>query len=392
MKIFIFAALLALAVAKNFRVKKDNKTCALLSLDGNLELTASQNASQVGKEDLPFSGATLIADSTCKLIKLNLSKSAQVWFQFDNDQQNWKVTPVSTFIPEQVFGDAVNDTTALVLNAKPLEVFPMTSSYLCKSSAQLNFVPRTEPKDYNFTVTATINNFQIQSLNAESFSTKEKECVADTKPKDYECKSGNKTVIMMEGNFTLDISYFKEEGGKVQNVTKTIIVPAPENATTEGSCDVKATTQSLSIKFFDTWAINFVFTKKDSSYSVTNTSVVYTFDDNLPGHNETGSVTVNFAFSNDYLKASADGYYICNAYLNNTKNGVTLSSKNFKYRAFDENGKGFEGNVSECSADEDTSSVVPIAVGAALAGLVVIVLIAYLIGRKRTRKTGYESV
>ena len=46
----------------------------------------------------------------------------------------------------------------------------------------------------------------------------------------------------------------------------------------------------------------------------------------------------------------------------------------------------------ECSADEDTSSVVPIAVGAALAGLVVIVLIAYLIGRRRSRQTGYESV
>ena len=48
-------------------------------------------------------------------------------------------------------------------------------------------------------------------------------------------------------------------------------------------------------------------------------------------------------------------------------------------------------DISQCAADAKTNSVVPIAVGAALAGLVVIVLIAYLIGRRRNRK-GYESV
>jgi lysosomal-associated membrane protein 1/2 len=52
----------------------------------------------------------------------------------------------------------------------------------------------------------------------------------------------------------------------------------------------------------------------------------------------------------------------------------------------------FSTAVSECPADDESNSVVPIAVGAALAGLVVIVLIAYLIGRRRSRRQGYESV
>lgn len=43
-----------------------------------------------------------------------------------------------------------------------------------------------------------------------------------------------------------------------------------------------------------------------------------------------------------------------------------------------------------CTAD-NTSDVVPIAVGCALAGLVVIVLIAYLVGRRR-RSGAYQSV
>ena len=45
-----------------------------------------------------------------------------------------------------------------------------------------------------------------------------------------------------------------------------------------------------------------------------------------------------------------------------------------------------------CKADDEKdSNLVPIIVGACLAVLVIIVLIAYLIGRRRSR-TGYQSV
>jgi len=51
------------------------------------------------------------------------------------------------------------------------------------------------------------------------------------------------------------------------------------------------------------------------------------------------------------------------------------------------------GVASDCSADDIlTSDIVPIAVGCALAALVVVVLIAYLIGRRRARQRGYQSV
>jgi len=48
-------------------------------------------------------------------------------------------------------------------------------------------------------------------------------------------------------------------------------------------------------------------------------------------------------------------------------------------------------SANPCPEDSRISNIVPIAVGAALAGLVVIVLVAYLIGRRRTKR-GYESV
>ena len=49
-----------------------------------------------------------------------------------------------------------------------------------------------------------------------------------------------------------------------------------------------------------------------------------------------------------------------------------------------------EGTVEECQLDEN-SMLIPIAVGGALAGLVLIVLLAYLIGRKRSH-AGYQTI
>ena len=42
--------------------------------------------------------------------------------------------------------------------------------------------------------------------------------------------------------------------------------------------------------------------------------------------------------------------------------------------------------------DAKSSSIVPIAVGCALAGLIIIVLIAYLIGRRKNDGRGYQQV
>ncbi|CAN7998303.1 unnamed protein product [Ixodes pacificus] len=53
--------------------------------------------------------------------------------------------------------------------------------------------------------------------------------------------------------------------------------------------------------------------------------------------------------------------------------------------------EGF-GSAVHCVQNNDISNIVPIAVGSALAALVVIVLLAYLVGRSRSRQKGYQSV
>ena len=55
-------------------------------------------------------------------------------------------------------------------------------------------------------------------------------------------------------------------------------------------------------------------------------------------------------------------------------------------------GLNCEGSNTGGNSDDDDDKIVPIAVGCALAGLVIIVLIAYLIGRFRNRKTDTYQV
>ncbi|VDK47055.1 unnamed protein product, partial [Anisakis simplex] len=74
---------------------------------------------------------------------------------------------------------------------------------------------------------------------------------------------------------------------------------------------------------------------------------------------------------------------------------ATVNLKNLKVIAFANlNSTDFpkEQQFEQCSLDVRTSDIVPIIVGACLAGLVIAVLIAYLIGRARAKRQGYASV
>jgi len=49
-------------------------------------------------------------------------------------------------------------------------------------------------------------------------------------------------------------------------------------------------------------------------------------------------------------------------------------------------------DVTKCVTDDDVNDMIPIAVGAALLALVAIVLVAYFVGRRRSRRLAYQSV
>ncbi|XP_023253843.1 lysosome-associated membrane glycoprotein 2 [Seriola lalandi dorsalis] len=103
---------------------------------------------------------------------------------------------------------------------------------------------------------------------------------------------------------------------------------------------------------------------------------------------------VEFSEGNTNLslwEAALGSSYMCNKEQNYTITGLlTLYTFNLRVQPFGV-AKGVFSTAEECFLDSDLSFLVPIAVGVALSFLIILVLISYLIGRRKSR-TGYQSV
>jgi len=156
------------------------------------------------------------------------------------------------------------------------------------------------------------------------------------------------------------------------------------DATVANTSTCGNSTQTISIKYGKKMTLTMVFTNKSNEFSVTKTSVTHkkvTYETNITEY-----------------RAGISHCYECNSVFNITlkdknQNEAVLSTRKLKVQGFihpsDETPKF--GESQQCPLDTETDGYVPIAVGTALAALVVIVLIAYFISRARSRR-GYESV
>ncbi|XP_046853138.1 lysosome-associated membrane glycoprotein 1-like isoform X2 [Xenia sp. Carnegie-2017] len=127
-------------------------------------------------------------------------------------------------------------------------------------------------------------------------------------------------------------------------------------------------------------SIRAIFNTRDSRFIDANKKAIFA--------NASGSGSIGFVQSQTY--------YVCESHLGLQMNGgVNAMFKHLKLQPFSTD-TNFTSAGKKCAADnkshgDDNSNTVPIAVGAALGGLVLIVLIAYIIGRRRS-KSGYEQV
>ncbi|XP_071163157.1 lysosome-associated membrane glycoprotein 1-like [Mytilus edulis] len=209
----------------------------------------------------------------------------------------------------------------------------------------------------------------------------------------YKAANVNGTCLMFKAGieFTLPVLVNKV------NVTKTLGINKEDKSNeTEyiGDCDTSNMTQTMTVTFYKTSTMLMTFTKSDTGYYFSDVDITLNLNKELfPDIDREETLMVRKTFLKDQFAADKDGSYKCNDKSELAIQGVNFRTYNLQYAAFQKNITEFKSSgISECSADSDTNSVVPIAVGAALAGLVVIVLIAYLIGRKRSRQSGYEQV
>ncbi|KHJ96652.1 hypothetical protein OESDEN_03382 [Oesophagostomum dentatum] len=199
-----------------------------------------------------------------------------------------------------------------------------------------------------------------------------------------------------------------------QNGTETYSFTINGTQSVTGNCMTSygnRTAQSLKASFFpagsDTpataaqpWDLEFIFGHDDKNafklldYTLTTAPA--------PGMNASFTSTV-FYISATFKKAQDDvdfqghdtNAFKCSTSKLPLTNDSTIEMKNLNALAFAELSKPEfpkQQVFEQCLLDSRTSDIVPIVVGACLAGLVVIVLVAYLIGRARAKRQGYASV
>merc|ERR1719230_1315435 len=145
-----------------------------------------------------------------------------------------------------------------------------------------------------------------------------------------------------------------------------------KNATVSGTCgsDIQLVFAGKTLK------ISYAKTDEDKKWEVSDFAVV-----------EANTTTVFKDNDTKTYKVGMDEAFSCRT-LHKIANGdMTLTVKEFQMQPFVKGDKF--GRVIHCEADKAANNVVPIAVGAALAVLVIIVLVLYLIGRQKHQK-GYQ--
>ncbi|KAK2145617.1 hypothetical protein LSH36_669g04030 [Paralvinella palmiformis] len=180
-------------------------------------------------------------------------------------------------------------------------------------------------------------------------------------------KVHNKTTghncILLQAGIRLHFNY--SVNGTKKNATYELDVPENANKTATGTCG--NATQSLRIHFAEESFLTLFFNKTATFRNLTQFE--YTCG---KGFLCLSNMTLPF---------------------NNTTPLVQLDTVKLRVEAFRNlNTTSFSPDYTQCDADSKISNIIPIAVGAALGALVLIVLIAYLVGRKRSQRGGYETV
>ncbi|XP_078415665.1 lysosome-associated membrane glycoprotein 1-like [Cetorhinus maximus] len=197
----------------------------------------------------------------------------------------------------------------------------------------------------------------------------------------YNVTTGNRTCLLAEMGLQLNITHITPD-----NKTALKIFNIQPNLThSDGNCS----DDRASLQLTDKWTkLNFVFVVN------TTTNKFYLKELSVSTHIVSPAARgKEFMAKNEslnYLQTTLGKSYMCHS-------EQTLQvNPNFSINAFELHVQPFRVNNSkyataeECQMDKD-NMLIPIIVGAALAGLVLVVLIAYLIGRKRSH-AGYQTI
>uniref|UniRef100_A0A8C8U6N2 Lysosome-associated membrane glycoprotein 1 n=1 Tax=Peromyscus maniculatus bairdii TaxID=230844 RepID=A0A8C8U6N2_PERMB len=253
-------------------------------------------------------------------------------------------------------------------------------------------------------VTVTLHDATIQAyLSNNNFSKEETRCTQDgpspttgppgpspppspspplvpTNPTvtKYNVTGENGTCLLASMALQMNITYLKKD-----NKTVTRAFNISPNDTAHGTCGLHVVTLRVENKN-SVLELKFGMNASSSLFFLQEVQLNMTLPD---------ATVPTFTASNHSLRALQAT--LGNSYKCNTEEHIFVS-KAFSLNVFSIQVQAFKvesdrfGSVEECMQDGN-NMLIPIAVGGALAGLVLIVLIAYLIGRKRSH-AGYQTI
>lgn len=396
---------LAVAHAVSFEVKDGNSTCIKAELSANFTITyLTATGTKTVTVPLPAS-AVVGSGSSCgdsgvsPQLMASFEGGHSLGLVFSKDSRLYQVATLSmkynlsdnaTFPDSSVKGIVTSSTNTSGISAQ------LNTTYRCLSSTSIR------PQDSNVTITFSDVRMEAYMPNA-NLSTDESVCTADlpattvaptqsptttpapTPPSNPESGSYNVTNIngtvclLARMGLQLNVTYFS----KAQNKTVQGIVNLQPNRTDfSGSCE--ATTATLILRD-ELTNLTFTFSLNSTSkkYHLSALSMSAFWSD------MTAPITMTNSTLN-YLQGSLGRSYMCRSeQILPVVNSFSLNTFRLQVQPFGVSGNQF-GSAEECQMDQD-NMLIPIIVGAALAGLVLIVLIAYLIGRKRSH-AGYQTI
>ncbi|XP_044060848.1 lysosome-associated membrane glycoprotein 2 isoform X1 [Siniperca chuatsi] len=188
----------------------------------------------------------------------------------------------------------------------------------------------------------------------------------------YIINSDDNSTACLLATFGLRIGFKQAEKYQEMNLE-------PNTTTVSGSCGVNS---SELVLVSNSMTIMFTFTNDTKKFRLHAL--------NITGKTSSGVVFSEANTNLSLWEAAISSSYMCNKEQNYTITSLlTLYTFDLQVQPFGVK-KGVFSTAEECQTDAE-SFLVPIAVGVALLVLILIVLLAYFIGRKRNMATGYES-
>lgn len=197
----------------------------------------------------------------------------------------------------------------------------------------------------------------------------------------YNVKNENGTVCL-KANMGLQIN-ISFPSASLNMTEQSVVNINPNETSSSGSCDTKNAILILNSGQNTELTFKFFLNTTSNKYHLSSVSIAADWPDmkgSFIAHND----------SLDYLRSSLGFSYMCRSeQILKVSQNFSLNTYMLHVQPFGLTGDKF-GTALQCLLDED-DLIIPIVVGAALAGLVLVVLLAYLIGRKRSH-AGYQTI